>query len=211
MSETNDFKGKAGLFAATAAKKARGLAVYAATKTKQLSRIAKLNVDIASQKDTIKTAYTEIGKLYYEAHKDAPEGFFLQLCQEIDTANQAIAQMEEEIAQLKAESAAPQEAEPAEDADFATIVDEAEADIQVEIVPEEDTIFQEVVETEIDPVTPAQAEPVTEEPTPTPAEEPEPEPVPAPEPEPREPEAEPEPQPEPEPEPTADETATPAE
>lgn len=209
MSETNDFKGKASLFAATAAKKARGLAVYAATKTKQLSRIAKLNVDIASQKDTIKTAYTEIGKLYYEAHKDAPEGFFLQLCQEIDTANQAIAQMEEEIAQLKAESAAPQEEAPtAEDADFAAVVDEAEADIQVEIVPEEDPIFQEVVETEIDPVTPVQAEPVDEEPAPAPAEEPASEPTSVSEPEPQ---AEVEAESQLEPEPTGDETATPAE
>jgi hypothetical protein len=172
MSEKNDIKGKASVFAAAAANKAKGLAVYAAAKTKQLSRVAKLNVDIASQKETIKSAYAEIGRLYYEAHKEAPEGFFLQLCQEIDTAQEAIDAMEAEIAQLKQEAAqkAQRASQPAQDADFASVVDAAEADIQVEIVDEEDvpevdaSSARETASPEIDPAgTPAQAEPVIEE------------------------------------------------
>jgi hypothetical protein len=172
MSEKNDFKERASIFAAATAKKAKGLAVYAATKTKQLSRVAKLNVDIASQKDTIKSAYAEIGRLYYEAHKDAPEGFYLQLCQEIDTAQEAIDAMEAEIAQLKEEAAkkAQQASQPAQDADFESVVDEAEADIQVEIVADEDVpdveekIFRDTMSQDVYPMTVmGQAEPATEE------------------------------------------------
>ncbi len=81
--------------------KAKGFALFAANKTKKVSRIAKLNIEITSRRETIKRAYSEIGKLYYESHKDAPEGFFIQLCQEIDVSMEAIAAMEAEIARLK--------------------------------------------------------------------------------------------------------------
>lgn len=148
MSGFNDFLSKAGDFASKAAGKAKDLAGVAAEKTKdfastaaertrQVSRIAKLNMDISTQKDTIKKAYAELGKLYYEAHHDAPEGLLAQVCQEIDLANAAIGAMEDEIAQLK--QAMAEEDAPAEDADFEAVVDEtaAEADVEVEIQVEE--------------------------------------------------------------------------
>lgn len=152
MSDFNQFKEKAGIFAASTARKAKDLAVLAANKTKQLSRVAKLNMDISSQKETIKNAYTEIGKLYYETHGQSPEGFFVQLCQEIDIANEAIAGMEAEIAELKAtveETDAPCEAE---DADFETVVDESAADIEIEIEVEREP------EVPAEPVPPAEPE-----------------------------------------------------
>ena len=113
-----DFRKKAGAFANRAAGKAKTFAVFAARKTKDMSHIAKLNVDIASERDTIKRAYNEIGKLYYETHREDPEGFFVQLCQEIDVAYDTIAAKEAEIVRLKtqAEGAEQDDAAAAESA-----------------------------------------------------------------------------------------------
>ena len=132
----SDFREKAGAFFSQAAGTAKDLAVAAANKTKQVSRIAKLNMDIVSQKDTIKKAYAELGQLYYENHHDAPEGLLIQACQEIDVAKAAIEEMEAQIAQLKASGVE----DDVQDADFETVVDQtaAQADIEVEIVEEPD-------------------------------------------------------------------------
>lgn len=95
----------AGNIASFAAGKAKTFAVFAARKTKNVSRIAKLNVEIASERDSIKRTYNEIGKLYYETHREDPEAFFVQLCQEIDLSLEHISDMETEIIRLKAEDA----------------------------------------------------------------------------------------------------------
>jgi len=96
-----DFKRNAGKIAGAAAGRAKIFASFAARKTKNVSRIAKLNVDIASQRDTVKRIYREIGKLYYETHREDPESYFAQLCQEIDVSMESIAAMEAEIVRLK--------------------------------------------------------------------------------------------------------------
>ena len=98
-----NFRKTAGNIASFTAGKAKSLAVFAARKTKNVSRIAKLNVDIAAERDGIKRTYNEIGKLYYETHREAPEAFFVQLCQEIDLSLEHISAMETEIVRLKAE------------------------------------------------------------------------------------------------------------
>ena len=95
----------AGNIASFAAGKAKTFALFAARKTKNVSRIAKLNVEIASERDSIKRTYNEIGKLYYETHREDPEAFFVQLCQEIDLSLEHISDMETEIVRLKAEDA----------------------------------------------------------------------------------------------------------
>ena len=136
MSGFSDFMDKVGAFASKAAEKTKDVASAAATKTKQVSRIAKLNMDISGQKDTIKKAYTELGKLYYEAHHDAPEEGLAQVSQQIDMAMATIASMEEEIVQIQAAMAI----EAAQkDVSFESVVDqtEAEADVEVEIHVEE--------------------------------------------------------------------------
>ena len=136
MAGFNDFLTKAGAFASKAADKAKDLAGTAAVKTKQLSRIAKLNMDISSRKDDMKKAYAELGRLYYEAHHDAPDETCAPLCAEIDEAAAAVAAMEEEIAQIKETMAAEAEAQ---DADLEEVVDatETEAGVEVEIQVEE--------------------------------------------------------------------------
>ena len=84
-----------------AADSAKELAGKAADKAKSAARIAKLSMEINAEKDTIKKAYLEIGKLYYEMNRDNPDGFFAQLCDEITVANAEIAAKEAEIADLK--------------------------------------------------------------------------------------------------------------
>ena len=111
--------------------------------TKRIARIAKLNLNISDEKKNISRLYTEIGRLYYEAHQDDPEGFFVKLFQQIDSSMEAVASMQDELKSLKAETkpdadegditveieAEPEQAAGAED----------EAGIEVEITedPEE--------------------------------------------------------------------------
>lgn len=74
------------------------------TRSARIRRIAKLNVDISAERDSIRRTYAEIGKLYYETHKDAPEGYFVRLCENIDRSMDSISAMENEITQLKTDS-----------------------------------------------------------------------------------------------------------
>ena len=79
----------------------KDIASKTAEKAKCAARIAKLSMEINGEKDTIKKAYLEIGKLYYEMHRDDPDGFFAQLCDEVTVANANILSKEQEIAELK--------------------------------------------------------------------------------------------------------------
>ena len=85
-----------------AADATKDFAEKAADKAKAGGRIAKLSMEVATEKENMKKTYIEIGKLYYDTHKDDPDGFFIQLCEEIAIADKAIADKEAEIAQLKA-------------------------------------------------------------------------------------------------------------
>lgn len=124
MSELGKNAGKA---AGNAARGVRDLARSAAKSTKRLGRIAKLNLSITDEKNNIKHLYTDIGRLYYEAHRDDPEGFFVQLFQQVDSSMEALEAMQAELETLKAEK------KPS-DAD----VEPAEAEIEVEIEIEPD-------------------------------------------------------------------------
>ena len=115
--------------------------------TKRLARIAKLNLSIADEKKNISKLYREIGRLYYEAHQDDPEGFFVELFQQVDSSMTAVASMEEELVNLKSEAKS----------------DESESDITVEIEeepadaePEEETVEIEIT---TEPEEPSSEEP----------------------------------------------------
>ena len=86
----------------TVAGKTRDFAGTVADKAKDISRIAKLNIEIGSEKETIKKAYIEMGKLYYQTHRDDPEDFFVQLCDEVTASMESITAKEAEIAEIKA-------------------------------------------------------------------------------------------------------------
>ena len=124
------------------------LAHGAAHSTKRLGRIAHLNLNIADEKKNIKHLYTDIGRLYYEAHRDDPEGFFVQLFQQLDASMENLEAMEAELGGLKAgsapvETAAEEPAAAGGDAVPETDTDDEAADageadgIEVEIIEEE--------------------------------------------------------------------------
>ena len=89
--------------AAKAADAGKDAANKAAAKAKTGTRIAKLSIDIANEKENMKKTYIEIGKLYYDMHKDDPEGFFIQLCDEVTLAMESVAAKQAEIDELRAQ------------------------------------------------------------------------------------------------------------
>ena len=101
MADFNEIKEKVITTLGAVADTTKELAGKAAEKAKGAARIAKLSMEINGEKDTIKKAYLEIGKLYYEMNRDNPDGFFAQLCDEITVANAEIAAKEAEIADIK--------------------------------------------------------------------------------------------------------------
>lgn len=112
-------------------------------------RIAKLAMEVASQKESLKKTYQEIGRLYYETAKDAPDGFFIQLFEEVRLGEQSIAEKEAELNELKSSFQKPFGV----DVEFEFVVGQTEA------------------EAEGEPEQPAE-EPKAEEPAEAPAEEP---------------------------------------
>ena len=121
MDATRDIAGRA-------ADATRGIAGVAAEKAKAGGRIAKLTMDIAKEKEDMKKTFLEIGKLYYDTHKDAPEGFFSQLCEEIALAEKSVAAKQAELDELKASFTTPEN--PDVEVEFEEIVGEAEAEAE---------------------------------------------------------------------------------
>ena len=101
MADFNDFKEKMLVTLGKVADTTKDLAEKTADAAKASGRIAKLSVEIASEKDNMKKTYIEIGKLYYDTHKDDPDGFFIQLCEEVTLTKENIADKEAEIEAIK--------------------------------------------------------------------------------------------------------------
>ena len=70
-------------------------------KAKDLAEIAKLKVSNASEKDAIKKAYTEMGKLYFAQHADNPDPEFAALCAKVAECKERIVYNNERIADIK--------------------------------------------------------------------------------------------------------------
>lgn len=90
-----------------------------ANRAKSYGRIAKLALELNGENEELKRVYTEIGRLYYEQAKDAPEGFFAPLFAQAEEICGRIAAKEDEISALKADVAA------------ATGCDEADIDVEI--------------------------------------------------------------------------------
>lgn len=88
-------------------------------RAKSYGRIAKLALELNGENEELKRVYTEIGRLYYEQAKDAPEGFFAPLFAQAEEICGRIAAKEDEINSLKADVAA------------ATGCDEADIDVEI--------------------------------------------------------------------------------
>lgn len=98
-------------------------------RTKSYGAIARLTVGINSDTEELKRVYQEIGRLYYEEHKDAPEGFYSSLFSQVDALNAAVGAKREEIETLKngIDSSAARDID-VEICEFEDIVNSTEAD-----------------------------------------------------------------------------------
>lgn len=98
-------------------------------RTKSYGAIARLTVGINGDTEELKRVYQEIGRLYYEEHKDAPEGFYSSLFSQVDALNAAVGAKREEIETLKngIDSSAASDID-VEICEFEDIVNSIEAD-----------------------------------------------------------------------------------
>ena len=103
--DINEIKDKVIASVGTAVDAGKDLAGKAADKAKAGARIAKLSMEISAEKENLRKTYIEIGKLYYDTHTDDPEGFFIQLCDEVAISEKNIADKQTEIDELKVGSA----------------------------------------------------------------------------------------------------------
>ena len=77
--------------------------VYAkgAERAKAFGQITKLTLDSNRDLEELSRVYAEIGKLYYEQAKDAPEGYFAPLFAQAGELTQGILSKEDEVRALK--------------------------------------------------------------------------------------------------------------
>ena len=119
--------------------KATDLAQTGAAESKRLAEIAKLKSANLGEENTIKKAYVEIGKLYYELMGAEPGQDFAAACEKITAAKAAIEANNDRIAELKVkEDAAEPEVEVVAEAQAIVLdapADEVTAD---DIVVEEE-------------------------------------------------------------------------
>lgn len=118
-------KEKGAEVAASLKEKGVEVAAAAADKTKDAARIAKLTVDLGTEKDNLKKAYLELGKACYEEYKDNADGLFAQLCGEITVAAARVEETQAELDTLK--GGFRSQSQP----DFESVVAEQEADIDL--------------------------------------------------------------------------------
>lgn len=87
-------------------------------KAKEMTGIAKLNMDIKAKEDYINKQYTAIGRQYYEMHKDDEEPLFEEMAL-VREAAEDTKRMEQELADLKGMKKCPScEAAVEQDAKF---------------------------------------------------------------------------------------------
>lgn len=111
MSKFDEFKENFGENVEFLAGRAVGLAKVAAEKTKVMAKIGKLNAEILGQKDNIRKAYQEIGKIYYDYFQLDPHEPMKETCAKIDAAMAVIADRQAEIEVLKSENPSQEYAE----------------------------------------------------------------------------------------------------
>lgn len=70
-------------------------------KAKEFSEVSSLNGQIRSQEKQIENAYIEIGKSYYEAHKDAAEDIYLEQMKKITEAKEVADRLRTDVETIK--------------------------------------------------------------------------------------------------------------
>ena len=72
-------------------------------RTKSYGSMARLTLSINSDTEELKRVYQEIGRLYYDENKAAPEGFFVPLFAQVEALNESISEKRRDIDAIKAE------------------------------------------------------------------------------------------------------------
>ena len=121
-------KERAGELAQAGVAKAREITDAGMANAKQLTEIGKLKMQSSSERDSIRRAYLELGKLYYAERGSAPEPGYADLCQKVTNAMAKIEYNNERIADIKA--AGHLTDEEVEDASYEDDEDEAEGGTQ---------------------------------------------------------------------------------
>ena len=87
-----------------------------ADRAKAFAQITRLTLALNGEHEELKRVYAEIGRLYYEQAKAAPEGFFVPLFEQAEKLTDSIRAKQAEIDSLKTD-----------------YLDSAEKDVEVEI------------------------------------------------------------------------------
>ena len=100
------------------------------SRAKAYGRIAKLSLEVNGDHEELSRIYKEIGKLYYEQAKDAPEGYFAPLFAQAAEVTKRILDKETEVQALKDEIEAAKASQDidVEIAEFEEIVDATASD-----------------------------------------------------------------------------------
>ena len=92
------------VFAHSGVTKARELADAGAARARELSEIGKLKVRNSIEQETIRRAYSDLGRLYYAERGSAPEPAYAELCGRITDALERVSRNNERIADIRAAS-----------------------------------------------------------------------------------------------------------
>ena len=105
--------------------------VYAqgASRAKAFGQLTKLTVELNREQEELRDIYTEIGRLYYEQAKAAPEGVFVPLFEQASRITDGIRERRAKINELKEGSGlSGQDDIAVEIGDFDDVVSATEAD-----------------------------------------------------------------------------------
>lgn len=97
----DSLKERAKDLAQTGVAKAKEFTDTAVDKGKELTEIGKLKVQNASEQDSIRKAYLELGKLYYAERGAAPEAAYAALCEQITVSKAKVEYNNERINDIK--------------------------------------------------------------------------------------------------------------
>jgi hypothetical protein len=114
-----------------AADSAGVLDVYAqgANRAKAFGQFTKLTLELNSEHEELKRIYTEIGKLYFEQAKAAPEGVFVPLFEQANRVSDSIRAKRAKIDELKEHYGVSEQSDiDVEIGDFDDVVSATEAD-----------------------------------------------------------------------------------
>ena len=103
--------------------------VQGASRAKAFGQLTKLTIELNREQEELRDIYTEIGRLYYEQAKAAPQGVFVPLFERADRVTGGIRECRAKINEIKESSGfSGQDDIDVEIGDFDDVVSATEAD-----------------------------------------------------------------------------------